>query len=104
MGAIKVKAGVYPFRLCVIIAAVANVAKDLPHDVVITSANDGKHMKGSKHYSYEALDIRTKNFPSAAAKRTFAEAVGKRLGASYQLILESEGLTNEHLHIEYDGD
>lgn len=31
------------------------------YEVTITSGNDGKHMKNSKHYTDEAVDIRTKD-------------------------------------------
>lgn len=84
------------------LAAIANVAATLPHDVVITSGNDSKHMKGSKHYTNEAVDIRSKNFPSKAAKRIFISAVLLRLGPGYEMFLESEGRVNEHFHCEYD--
>lgn len=98
---VKIKTGVKP-KILVILAAVANASQALDHDVVVTSGNDSTHMTGSKHYRYEALDIRSKNFPSAKAKREFIRAVQKRLGPSYQIILESEGRMNEHIHIEYD--
>ena len=41
------------------------------YTVVITSGNDGKHMKHSKHYSNEAIDIRTNNMvdPDTVALR-----------------------------------
>ena len=100
---IKIKSGVLPKNLT-ILAAVANVAAGLDHDVIVTSGIDGKHMTGSKHYSYEALDIRSKNFPSTAAKQHFIDAVLKRLGSGYQMILENEGRANEHFHCEYDPD
>jgi hypothetical protein len=98
---VKIKSGVQPVNL-IILAAIANVSASLPYDVYITSGNDGTHMKTSKHYSYAALDVRTKNFPDAVSKRNFMAAVLKRLGKGYQGILESEGTENEHLHFEYD--
>jgi hypothetical protein len=101
MGMVKIKTGVKPKSL-VILAAVANVAQVLPFDVIITSGNDSKHMKTSKHYSDEALDVRSKNFPNTESKKLFLEAVLKRLGQDYQGILEDLGGANEHIHIEYD--
>lgn len=105
MAYLRIKSGVTP-RLLVIAAAIANVAQTLqePNDVTITSGTDGKHMKGSKHHIGAALDVRTKNFPSAAAKRHFINAVLQRLGKGYQGILEHEGRANEHAHIEWDPD
>lgn len=85
-----------------IAVAVGNVARtlNLPA-LVVTSGNDSKHMKGSKHYSDEALDFRTKNL-TKQEKHALIEAVRMHLGPDYDVILESEGKMNEHLHIEYD--
>jgi hypothetical protein len=62
--------------------------------VTITSGNDGKHMKGSKHYTNEAIDIRNKdmNYPVGTTLR-----IRKILGRHYDVILE-----RTHIHIEYD--
>lgn len=100
---ILVKATVKP-RALLMMAACANVAITLPWPVTITSGNDSKHMTGSKHYSGEAVDVRSKNFPTKKAKRDFIAAVLARLGTGYQMILESEGQANEHFHLEYDPD
>src|SRR3990167_5104235 len=99
MGRLLVKRGVQP-RLLILAAAIANVARDLPHDVVVTAGTDGRHMAGSKHYSGEALDIRSKNFPSKRAKQEFIAAVLLRLGPGYEMFLEHEGGANEHFHLE----
>lgn len=64
-------------------------------DLVITSANDGKHMKGSKHYSGEALDLRIWNLMGDEAAVT-AE-LQKELGPDYDVVLEKD-----HIHLEYD--
>lgn len=103
MAHIKVKTGVQPKAL-IIMAAIANVVQDLqePVAVVITSGTDGAHMKGSLHYKGAALDVRTKNFPSVRAKRTFLQAVLTRLGSGYEGFLEHEGGVHEHIHIEWD--
>lgn len=70
-----------------------------PVDTVITSANDGVHMKGSRHYSGDALDFRTKHWPKA---NDFIERIKFQLGNRYDVIHESVGRPNQHLHIEYD--
>jgi hypothetical protein len=101
---ILVKSTVKP-RTLLMMAACANVAIKLAWPVTITSGNDSKHMAGSKHYSGEAIDIRSKNFPTKEAKQEFIAAVLARLdltGAGYQMFLESEGQANEHFHLEYD--
>ena len=100
---LKIKDGVKP-KAFIILAAIANTAVELelPFDVFITSGNDGIHMKKSKHYIYEAVDVRTKNFPSSAAKGLFVSTVLRRLGKNYQGFIEDENGTNEHAHFEHD--
>lgn len=95
---IKLKGTVRPRNL-VIEAACANVAEELKINITITSGNDSLHMTGSKHYSGEALDIRSKDMDN---KLIFLSKVMARLGDKYQGILEGEGTPNEHFHIEYD--
>ncbi len=98
---IRIKAGVTPANL-VILAAVANVAQSQGRTVTITSGTDGRHMVGSRHYVHAALDVRSKDFESPAAKRMFLDAVLLRLGPGYQGLLEHEGQPHEHFHVERD--
>lgn len=99
---LKVKSTVRP-RSLVIAAAAINAAQELglPGDVLITSGNDGKHMTGSKHYTDEALDLRTKHIGWHLAS-SWATAIKRRLGGDYQVLLEDYSKPNEHLHVEYD--
>ena len=94
---LKIKSGVKP-RSLIIAAAAINTAIDIdaPFDVVITSGNDSKHMKGSKHYDDAALDIRRFNIPAKWLDRFLTKLRG-RLGGDYQVILEKD-----HIHVEYD--
>jgi hypothetical protein len=103
MSLVKIKSGVAPRNLY-IVAAIANVAQLLhdPVDIVITAGSDGKHKRGSLHYSYAAIDVRSKNFPNRASKVRFVELVLKRLGADFEGFLEGGGTANEHFHFEYD--
>lgn len=64
--------------------------------VTITSGNDGKHMKNSKHYTNEAIDIRTFDMELGRDVHTTLR-LKKRLGKDYDVILEKD-----HIHIEYD--
>lgn len=99
---LKIKAGVRP-HLLTIAAAVANVAAQWNITVTITSGTDGVHMQWSKHYTFDALDIRSKApFASLDEKRAFLKAVLKRLGPHYQGILENVGEPSEHFHVERD--
>lgn len=102
MTLVKLKGNVRPRNL-VILAACCNVAQEMNiGELWVTSGNDSEHMTKSKHYSNNALDFRSKTFPTAESKRQFLENVKDRLGADYDCILESEGKNNEHFHIEYD--
>ncbi len=68
---------------------------------VITSANDGKHMNGSLHYVDKALDLRAHHIPLSQAQEIQKELQIK-LGNDYDVLLESPGTENCHLHVEYD--
>ena len=102
MSQLKLKNNVRPLSL-VIAAAVINSANEMKLDtnVFITSGNDSKHMPGSKHYSNEALDVRSKNF-NISIRNKLIKIINRRLGKNYQVIMEDDGKPNEHIHIEYD--
>lgn len=99
---LKLKNTVWPPSL-VIAAALINAATvlELDADMWITSANDSTHMKGSKHYSDEAIDFRTKHL-SKGDKVALLTELRRRLGKHYDVILEEEGKANEHGHAEHD--
>ena len=87
----------------VILSAAANTASEMGISLYVTSGNDSRHMKGSRHYTNEAIDFRSKTM-TKAQKGEFIALMQKRLGKSYQVFLESEGAGNEHIHAEYDPD
>jgi len=62
--------------------------------LVITSALDGVHSKHSKHYSGDAVDIRSRDLPDAFG---MAGELQERMGDAYNVLLEQD-----HIHIEYD--
>lgn len=101
MSLIKVKSTVRP-RSLTILAAAANAAQlmGLPVDVVVTSGEDGKHMDRSKHYTGDALDLRSKTISPVRLKRAYLAAILERLGPKYSGILEHVGKPNEHFHIQ----
>ena len=68
----------------------------LGHVPTITSVNDGTHMQGSKHYSNEALDLRTRDFPVEEHKLV-RDSLAKILGPEYDVVLEKD-----HIHLEHD--
>lgn len=99
---LRLKNGVQPRNLY-IAAAMANVAQEHGRTVTITAGSNGVHKVGSKHYTYAALDMRTKDFPDLASKKAFVAALLTRLGPKYQAFLEHVGEENEHLHAEFEG-
>ena len=63
---------------------------------VITSANDGQHMDGSKHYSDEAWDLRIRNLEAGTIEE-IARMLRVDLGKDWDIVVEKD-----HLHVEYD--
>lgn len=98
MARLAVKAGVQP-RLVHLLVAVANVAQRTTSvsEVVITSGIDGVHSPNSLHYALRAIDIRSYNFPNAAALGDFAQELKAELGPSYDIVIEAD-----HIHVEFD--
>lgn len=84
-----------------------------PDTIVITSVNDSRHLPNSRHYQDEALDIRSKNFPTLDSKRVFRKTFESFLNKhplldsytpirtnKFRVILESEMSDNEHFHAQ----
>lgn len=69
----------------------------LPPDLVITSINDSQHGVGSRHYTDEAMDLRTHD---VADRHAFHALLAERLGPRFTVLLEDEGQPNEHVHIQ----
>ncbi len=105
MSFIKFKNTVVVSKQAIIACALINAANQIGivQDMLVTSGNDSIHMGISKHYKDEALDFRTKHL-SKGDKANLIKTVRKRLGSLYDVILEDEGKSNEHLHIEFQGD
>jgi hypothetical protein len=87
-----------------LVDALKLVARDpvitMPSELVITSGNDSTHGKNSRHYRNEAIDIRSKNFPSSDAKHAFRSRYETVLGERFRVLLENEGEANEHFHAQ----
>src|SRR3990167_10939923 len=71
-----------------------------PEDWIVTSINDSEHKIDSKHYKNKALDLRSKNFSSSNIKHEFKHMLSFKLEDKFTVLLESEGLDNEHFHIQ----
>lgn len=81
-------------------------ADTLPSEIVVTSINDSTHKTGSRHYTDEAIDIRSHNFATHSEKMDFLIMLRSMLNsnmrdpAKFMVILESEGTPNEHFHAQ----
>lgn len=65
-------------------------------ELTVTSTTDGVHRSDSRHYSGNAIDLRTRHLTRKAA-RDLAEALKKTLSPDFDVVLEPT-----HLHVEYD--
>lgn len=90
-----------------------NITGDLGFDIVLTSAREGQHTKGSRHYIGEAIDLRTSfnyrgdeegvNTPwDDPLYKYFEDGNGKKLMAEYGVVLNKnlEHGDAPHLHIQ----
>ena len=64
-------------------------------NLTITACTDGKHMRGSKHYTGNAVDIRTWTIPKEK-EREFAGELKGALGTNFDVVLHTT-----HIHVEY---
>jgi hypothetical protein len=67
---------------------------------VITGGIEGSHSRASLHYTGDALDIRSKDL-SGTEKIEALTLAKSLLGDDFDLILEADGLLNEHFHLEF---
>lgn len=81
---------------------IKGVFSDYNTQCIITSANDSKHGANSLHYKGKALDLRTKHVRDGITKTAIVDKIKDALGPQFDIVLESLGLDNEHLHIEFD--
>jgi len=67
-------------------------------NVIITSGNDSKHMRGSKHYVNDAIDLRVWGLSALERTRvvTFLQVT---CGRDYDVLDE---IRKNHIHLEYD--
>ncbi len=89
-------------RRVMVAAEVVWLELGLPREPTITSAADGKHMAGSKHYQDQALDIRIWQLRGNGTSKErrvelAASKLSRTLGRDYDVVVESD-----HIHVEYD--
>jgi hypothetical protein len=76
---------------------ISNVCKSIEGEkyiMTITSGNDSIHMRGSKHYTNEAIDIRKLDMKNP---NVVVQMIKEYLGKDYDVVNEKT-----HIHIEYD--
>lgn len=66
--------------------------------LVITSGSDGAHMAGSKHYTGEAIDLRSKTL--GALKSSVIATLRAELGPQFTVLLEADRQPQEHIHVQ----
>jgi len=88
-------------RILVAVQRVAERTRSMA-EVVITSANDGKHSQRprSRHYSNEALDLRSRNFKTAKARILFLQRLRRELGDRFYVAYEGHGKLSAHIHVQ----
>ena len=63
---------------------------------VVTSGSDGQHKVNSKHYTNEAIDLRTFHLQGNELD-TVVQALKNTLGKDFDVVIEAS-----HLHLEHD--
>jgi len=89
--------------ITIIEGAVDQVYQDVSgttSDATVTYSTNGEHTSpASKHYTGEAVDLRTRDLTTNTQKVEFKEQLQDLLGSDYDVILEPD-----HIHLEYDPD
>lgn len=80
--------------LPIILQEYQNVANN---DFVITSGNDSRHARGSRHYKNQAIDLRIHGLSSIQAAR-IALGISQKLGAGYRVLYGDSG-HKDHIHV-----
>jgi hypothetical protein len=86
-----------------ILGALQLVAERIPmQEIVITSANDGQHSQRprSRHYTNEALDIRSRSFVTHESRQRFLRRLRRELGPRFWLDYENHGKPSAHFHVQ----
>ena len=81
-----------------ILSALDLTAKEIGHDLTVTSALDGTHSgPADPHLDGNAMDVRTHDLPSP---QHALETLKVQLGPLFYAFLEDAGTENEHLHAQ----
>lgn len=78
------------------------VFRDWRAPLVVTSVMDGRHAQGSLHYLGLAADLRSKHLETELRERVLRGLEDTLGPLGFQVLLEDEGESNEHIHLEHD--
>lgn len=92
---VKLK-GIQP-EILAIIPIVEDAYKRRNYPLVVTSANDGDHMEGSRHYTGEAIDTRIRHVQTEGEINSIFWEIREEIGPEFDVVLEED-----HIHIELD--
>jgi hypothetical protein len=70
-------------------------------DFILSHGIDGIHSRASIHYNGNAADVCYASPVSAQDKLKFWKDLQRSLGQDFDVLFESIGTDNEHLHIEF---
>ncbi len=87
-------------RLLTVLEQLSRTSPSVPQPLVLTAGTDGVHADHSRHYSGEAVDVRTHNFRGPVAVHAFQRELAAALGPQFTMLYENEGLPNAHLHVQ----
>lgn len=82
------------------LAVMAAIYNKYGYSMVVTSGNDGRHMKSSKHYTNDAVDLRIWGLEDAGFLKIIANELQIALDnfiQGFQVVIESD-----HYHVEFD--
>ncbi len=87
--------GITP-EMAFVMPIIESVYLEYGTEAVITSVSEGRHMRGSKHYTGCAVDVRTRTVDTEHHAPLCASLRGA-LEEDFDVVLE-----RDHIHIEYD--
>ena len=98
----SVKFGNSESAIAIALIVANDVFFQLGYECVVTSFNDSVHSTNSLHYKDCAFDLRTKHIETIERKKEIIAKIKENLTDDFDVVFESEGKEQEHLHIEYD--
>ncbi len=93
--------GVKPEVVLAMNIAMTIFAVQIGRRCIFTSGMDGAHSYRSLHYKGLAFDIRTKHLTDEEKDLALSLLI-RALGDDYDVVLESRGQVQEHIHVEWD--